>query len=141
MKTALLCVAWVALCASIVGLFVGIDLDLNFFSWIGVWKFQSVACAIGILILLISSFLLSVYRQNRIVLTVASISCVMLIIFGIWAASPEKLGNPQHWLYRSSASPDWYRWGRLVVSFLPLFLLMSARIYFMRFQNRTAQHR
>lgn len=134
MKIALHCISWIALCASIAGMFVGIDLDLNFFSWVGTWHFQSVACVIGLLILLISSYYLSAISQNPTVLVVAFISCVMLMGAGIWAVTPEALGNPGHWLYRSSASPDWYRIGRLAIACFPFCILVL--IYIRRSLNR-----
>ena len=134
MRTTLLSFAWVAVCAAFVGLFFGIELDLNFFSWSGKCHFQSVACMIGLLILLVSSCFLSIASRNSKVLVIACITCVMLMGAGIWAVAPEAVVNPGQWLSRSSASPNWYRWGRLTVACLPLFII-SALMCFRRVQD------
>ena len=138
MKTPLLCLAWIALCSSIVGLFVGIDLDLNFFSWIGTWSFQSVACMTGILILLIATCFLAGVSQKTPVSVVARVSCVLLIGVGLWAIAPEELGSPGQWLSRSRPSPDWYRWGRLAIACTPLCIFATMPILCRRRQDRAA---
>ena len=123
MRTTLLSFAWVAVCAAFVGLFLGIDLDLNIFSWSGNWHLQSVACVTGILILIVATYFLAFATQKTLVSIVAAVSSVLLIGVGLYVVGPEPLGNPGQWLCRRAASPVWYRWGRLAIACIPLCIL------------------
>lgn len=127
MKTALLCLAWIVLCVSFFVLFVGIDLDLNFFSWVGNWRSQSLACMTGIIILLVATYFLALGSQKKLIAIVAVVSCIVLIGAALSMVVPEKVVNPGWWLSRTTASPGWYRWGRLAIACIPLCILIGAR--------------
>ena len=136
MRTTLLSLGWIAACAAIVGLFLGIDLDLNFFSWVGTWHLQAVACMAGVLTLLVVICLLALATKSPPVAIAGALSCLLLVGVGIYGAQPEPLGNPGQWLTRKSASPEWYRWGRLAITCTPLCILMFMSMIRGRRQNQ-----
>ena len=129
MRSALRSIAWPVGCASFLGLLFAIDLDLNFFDWTGGWHLQGVASLIGVLALLIGAYFLSSVTTSTATLTIAAVSCVILFGFGIYSVTPEPLGNAGEWFSRRSASPAWYRWGRLALTATPLAIIASSRVF------------
>ena len=129
MRTTLLSLGWIAACAAIVGLFLGIDLDLNFFSWTGRWHVQALACMVGVLILIVGIYFLALATNSRAVAIAGAMLCVLLVGVGIYGAQPEPLGNPGQWLTRRTVSPEWYRWGRLALACTPLCILIFVSVF------------
>ena len=132
MTTTLLSLAWIALCFAFAALFVVIDLDLNFFNWVGKWRSQSFVCIAGIMLLLVATYFLAFAAQKKPISIVAGISCLLLVGFGLSMVLPEKVGDPRWWLHRATASPHWYRWGRLAIACIPLCILASVSISYSR---------
>ncbi len=126
LRTTLLSLAWMAVCAGIAGLFFGIELDLNMWSWVGKWHLQSFACMAGIIALLIGIYFLASAGDQPIVITLAVFSCIAIMGVAVYFLAPEPLGNTGQWFSRREESPGWYRWGRLAIASLPLCILTLA---------------
>lgn len=126
MKTTLLCLAWVAAGAISAGLFMAVDLDLNFFSWRGEWHTQAISCMAGLLAVCVATWFLARATDKALVCGVAAVSCLALVAVGLAAVAPEPMGTPGQWFSRRESSPDWYRYGRLAISCAPLGILAGA---------------
>ena len=110
--------AWVLTNASFVALLFWLETDANFFRWSPNWTLQSTACLSGLLVLIVLVYYLARLTRDKGSLAVSAIACIGLLGIVLVAAPPEPISTG--WFSRPSPSPDWYRWGCVAVSSIPL---------------------
>jgi len=118
-RAAIISPAWVLACVALLGLLVGIELDVNFFSWSPHWSLQSLACLAGVPVVVAALYFIARSTQDRSALMVAAFASLALLSLALRAVVPEPKGEAGRWLVRTAVSPASYRWGRVLAAGIP----------------------
>ena len=110
--------AWFLVNALFLALIVGLEFDLNFFSWQPRWTLQVGGCVAGIPILVVMLHYLARATQGKWVLAISSLACLALLGIVLCAVGAEPTSTG--WFGRTAPSPAWYRGGRVLVGCMPI---------------------
>ncbi len=117
MRSFLLVLGWVAVVGWIYLVLLGLELDWNLVDWSPRADWRTGVLLLGGTAGLFATWFLSGAAHNRVVRALCFLAPLALLGLGIYVLPPEPL---THGLFaRSSASPLWYRGGRLLITALP----------------------
>ena len=121
MRAAIISSAWVLACVALLGLLIGIELDVNFISWSPHWSLQSLSCLAGMPVVVAALYFIARSTQDRSALIVSACASLALLSIAVLAVTPEPKGEAGRWLVRTVVSPASYRWGRVLAAGIPFF--------------------
>ena len=121
-RTTLTIFGWFGAIAFLIWAVLGIEFDINFFSWNPHWSPQVIGCLLGILALFTCIAFLAKVTMGRVALIVSSIACTLAVVLGLFTVAPEPLGPPGQWFSRTQSSPSWYRCARAAIAVVPMVL-------------------
>jgi hypothetical protein len=123
-RTIWISLGWILANASFVALLFGLEVTVNFFRWSPTWTLQSVACVSGLLVLNVLTYYLARITRDKSTLAVSLLACLGLLGIVLAAVAPELVTTGS--FSRPPPSPDWYRWGRVMISSIPLVYWLIA---------------